>query len=98
MWELISPFVYLSRRVKASSGAPGATVGLELRVAVHGQQDRVLELQNIGTGRVLSSPGLFGGYPGSTAYIHNIRGADLTERARRGDAYPVADGDFEHPR
>ena len=55
------------------------------------------ELQNIGTGRVLSSPGLFGGYPGSTAYIHNIRGADLTERALRGEAYPVADGDFEHP-
>ena len=23
MWELISPFVYLSRRVKASSGGPG---------------------------------------------------------------------------
>ncbi|MHA0111911.1 hypothetical protein ACXYUI_33290, partial [Klebsiella pneumoniae] len=55
------------------------------------------ELQNLGCGRVLSSQGLFGGYPGATAYLHNIKGADLRERAANGDAYPVADGDFEHP-
>jgi acetone carboxylase gamma subunit len=46
---------------------------------------------------VLSAGGLFGGYPGPTAYIHNIHGADLIERARRGEAYPVADGDYESP-
>ena len=60
------------------------------------------ELQNIGTGRVLSSAGLFGGYPGATAYIHNIHGADLIERAasrrglpgrRRRLREPRADGD-----
>jgi len=98
MWELISPFVYLSRRVKASSGGPGRHRGgssFESLFMVN--KTAFWELQNIGTGRVLSSSGLFGGYPGATAYIHNIRGADLTERARRGEAYPVADGDFEHP-
>jgi len=46
---------------------------------------------------VLSSPGCSADTR-LNRYIHNIRGADLTERARRGDAYPVADGDFEHPR
>jgi len=98
MWELISPFVYLSRRVKASSGGPGRHRGgssFESLFMVN--KTPFWELQNIGTGRVLSSAGLFGGYPGATAYIHNIHGADLTERALRGEAYPVADGDFEHP-
>ena len=98
MWELISPFVYLSRRVKASSGGSGRHRGgssFESLFMVN--KTPFWELQNIGTGRVLSSAGLFGGYPGATAYIHNIHGADLTERALRGEAYPVADGDFEHP-
>ncbi|HXR29282.1 MAG TPA: hydantoinase B/oxoprolinase family protein [Solirubrobacteraceae bacterium] len=98
MWELISPFVYLSRRVKASSGGPGRHRGgssFESLFMVN--KTPFWELQNIGTGRVLSSSGLFGGYPGATAYIHNIHGADLTERAMRGEAYPVADGDFESP-
>jgi N-methylhydantoinase B/acetone carboxylase alpha subunit len=98
MWELISPFVYLSRRVKASSGGPGRHRGgssFESLFMVN--KTPFWELQNIGTGRVLSAGGLFGGYPGATAYIHNIHGADLIERARRGEAYPIADGDFEHP-
>ena len=32
-------------------------------------------------------PGLFGGYPGSASYVHNIKGADLLERA--GAARPI---------
>ncbi len=98
MWELISPFVYLSRRVKASSGGPGRHRGgssFESLFMVN--KTPFWELQNLGTGRMLTSAGLFGGYPGATAYIHNIHGADLSERARRGEAYPVADGDFESP-
>ena len=98
MWELISPFVYLSRRVKASSGGPGRHRGgssYESLFMVN--KTPFWELQNLGTGRVLASAGLFGGYPGATAHIHNIHGADLIERARRGEAYPVADGDFENP-
>lgn len=98
MWELISPFLYLSRRVKASSGGPGRHRGGSSFESLFMVNNTAFwELQNIGTGRVLASPGLFGGYPGATAYLHNIHGADLTERARRGEAYPVADGDFEAP-
>jgi acetone carboxylase gamma subunit len=98
MWELISPFVYLCRRVKASSGGPGRHRGgssFESLFMVN--KTPFWELQNIGTNRVLSSAGLFGGYPGATAYIHNIKGADLIERAHRGERYPVCDGDFESP-
>jgi N-methylhydantoinase B/acetone carboxylase alpha subunit len=98
MWELISPFVYLSRRVKASSGGPGRhRGGSSFESLFMLNKTPFWELQNIGTGRVLSAAGLFGGYPGATAYIHNLHGADLIERARRGEAYPVADGDFERP-
>ncbi len=98
MWELISPFLYLSRRVKASSGGPGRHRGGSSFESLFMVNNTAFwELQNIGTGRVLASPGIFGGYPGATAYIHNIHGADLLERARRGEAYPVCDGDFEAP-
>ena len=49
------------------------------------------ELQNLGTSRLFTSPGLFGGYPGSVAYIHNIRDNNLRDLAEAGEAYPVAD-------
>jgi N-methylhydantoinase B/acetone carboxylase alpha subunit len=98
MWELISPFVYLSRRVKASSAGTGRhRGGSSFESLFMLNKTPFWELQNIGTGRVLSAGGLFGGYPGPTAYIHNIHAPDLIERAHRGDAYPVADGDFESP-
>src|SRR3954454_503561 len=98
MWELICPMVYLSRRVKASSAGPGRHRGgssFESLLVVW--KTPFWELQNLGTTRVFSSAGLFGGYPGSCAYVHNIKDADLLERAQRGEAYPVADGDFENP-
>jgi len=98
MWELICPMAYLSRRIKASSAGSGRHRGgssFESLLMVWGTS--FWELQNLGTARVFSSQGLFGGYPGATAYVHNIKGADLIERARRGEAYPVCDGDFEDP-
>ena len=43
MWELISPFVYLSRKAKASTAGPGPPPRrLELRVAVHGLEHALL--------------------------------------------------------
>src|SRR5205807_417508 len=54
MWELISPFVYLSRRVKASSAGPGRHRGgssFESLFMVN--KTAFWELQNIGTNRVL---------------------------------------------
>jgi acetone carboxylase gamma subunit len=52
------------------------------------------ELQNLGTTRLFTSQGIFGGYPGSVAYIHNIRDNNLRELAEAGEAYPIADGPF----
>src|ERR1700676_3474677 len=95
---MISPFVNSSRRVKASSGgAARHRGGSSVESLLMYEKTPFLVLQNLGTGRVLASSVLFGGYPGASAYIHNIHGADLTERALRGEAYPVADGDFESP-
>jgi len=98
MWELISPFVYLSRRIKASSAGCGRHRGgssYESLFLVW--KTPFWEVQNLGTGLSFNSPGLFGGYPGSTAYIHNLRANDLFERAAAGEAYPVADGSYEEP-
>jgi N-methylhydantoinase B/oxoprolinase/acetone carboxylase alpha subunit/acetone carboxylase gamma subunit len=98
MWELITPIVYLSRRRKASSGGPGRHRGGSSHEAlfIHNKTP-FWAVQNMGAGKMFTSPGLFGGYPGALAYVHNVRGADLRERARRGDAYPVADGSFDEP-
>jgi N-methylhydantoinase B/oxoprolinase/acetone carboxylase alpha subunit/acetone carboxylase gamma subunit len=97
MWELICPMTYLSRRIKANTGGAGRHRGgssFESLLVVHGTQ--FWELQNLGSTRILAS-GIFGGYPGSASYVHNIKGADLLERARRGEAYPLCDGSFDDP-
>jgi N-methylhydantoinase B len=97
MWELICPMTYLSRRIKANTGGAGRHRGgssFESLLMVHGTE--FWELQNLGSTRILAS-GLFGGYPGSASYVHNIKRADLVERAQRGEAYPLADGSFDDP-
>ena len=40
---------------------------------------------------MLTSPGLFGGYPAPSAYVHNVFGSDIFEQAAAGEAYPVGD-------
>jgi acetone carboxylase gamma subunit len=98
MWELIAPILYLSRRRKASSGGPGRHRGGSSHEALFlHHKTPFWTVQNMGCNRTFTSPGLFGGYPGGMAYIHNIRGTDLIERAARGEAYPVADGSFDEP-
>jgi N-methylhydantoinase B len=98
MWELITPILYLSRRRKANSGGPGRHRGGSSHEALFlHHKTPFWTVQNMGCNRTFTSPGLFGGYPGGLAYIHNIRGADLVERANRGEAYPVADGSYDDP-
>jgi N-methylhydantoinase B len=98
MWELISPVLYLSRRLKANTAGPGRhRGGSSFESLFMFWKTPFWEVQNLGTTRLFTAPGLFGGYPGSCAYVHNVRGADLRERAARGEAYPVADGSFEDP-
>jgi N-methylhydantoinase B/acetone carboxylase alpha subunit len=95
MWELICPMIYLSRRIKPNTAGPGRHRGGSSFESLHMIWNTSFwELQNLGTTRLFTSPGLFGGYPGSVAYIHNIRDNNLTELAEAGEAYPVADGAF----
>jgi N-methylhydantoinase B len=98
MWELIAPILYVSRRRKASSAGSGRHRGGSSHEALFlHNKTPFWAVQNMGCGRMFTSPGIFGGYPGGLAYIHNIRDADLIERANRGEAYPVADGSFDDP-
>src|SRR3954452_6314236 len=98
MWELICPMTYLSRRIKANTAGPGRHRGGSSFESLHMIWNTPFwELQNLGTGKVFTSPGLFGGYPGSVSYIHNIRDNNLRELAEAGEAYPLCDGDWDHP-
>jgi N-methylhydantoinase B/oxoprolinase/acetone carboxylase alpha subunit/acetone carboxylase gamma subunit len=98
MWELISPMIYLSRRLKASTAGAGRhRGGSSFESLLMVWRTAFWELQNLGTTRVFSAAGIFGGYPGSAAYVHNIKRGDLRERAERGEAYPVGDGDWDDP-
>jgi N-methylhydantoinase B/oxoprolinase/acetone carboxylase alpha subunit/acetone carboxylase gamma subunit len=95
MWELICPMIYLSRRIKPNTAGPGRHRGGSSFESLHMVWNTPFwELQNLGSTRLFSSPGIFGGYPGSVAYIHNIRDNNLRELAEAGEAYPVADGAF----
>jgi len=94
MWELIEPFLYLSQRVKPNTAGPGRHRGGSgyecLRLA---WKTPFYEMQNIGHGRCFIQSGLWGGYPAATGYRHNVRGADLLERAQRGEPFPLAEPD-----
>jgi len=92
MWELVKPLLYLGRRIKPNTGGIGRHRGgssFESLFLVHNTPD--FELENINSGGMLSSPGLFGGYPAPSAYLHNVFGSDIYAQAANGDAYPVAD-------
>ncbi len=92
MWELVKPVIYLGRRIKPYTGGIGRHRGgssFESLMLIHGTPD--FEIENIGCGGMFTSPGLFGGYPGAQAYVHNVYGSDIYEKASNGETYPVAD-------
>ena len=98
MWELVKPMIYLGRRIKPNTGGWGRHRGgssFETLLLVNGTQD--FEIENIGAGGMLTSPGLFGGYPAPSAYVHNVFGSDIFEQAAAGKAYPVGDVGAEEP-
>jgi len=98
MWELVKPMIYLGRRIKPYTGGIGRHRGgssFESLLLVHNTPD--FEIENIGAGGMFTSPGLFGGYPAPSAYVHNIFGSDIYEQAAEGKAYPVADVSGEDP-
>jgi N-methylhydantoinase B/oxoprolinase/acetone carboxylase alpha subunit/acetone carboxylase gamma subunit len=92
MWELVKPMIYLGRRIKPYTAGIGRHRGgssFESLLLVHNTPD--FEVENIGAGGMFTSPGLFGGYPGAQAYVHNVYGSDIHEMAARGEAYPLGD-------
>ncbi len=98
MWELICPMIYLSRRIKPNTAGPGRHRGGSSFESLQMVWNTPFwELQNLGTTRLFISQGIFGGYPGSTAYVHNIRDNNLRALAESREAYPVADGPFSDP-
>ena len=98
MWELIWPMIYLSRRHQGEHGRRRAPPRrLELRVAARGPRTpRSGSSRTSAPTRILGL-GAVRRLSGLGAYVHNIKGADLVERAQRGEAYPVADGELRRP-
>ena len=94
MWELICPMIYLSRRIKPNTGGPGRHRGGSSSSRCTDLEHTLLGAPEPRHARLFTSQGIFGGYPGSVAYIHNIRDNNLRELAEAGEAYPVADGPF----
>lgn len=92
MWELVMPMLYLGRRIRPNTGGWGRHRGgssFESLLLVHGTQD--FEVESLGSGGMLTSPGLFGGYPAPSAYVHMVFGSDAYAQAAAGAAYPVGD-------
>ncbi len=93
VWELLEPALYLGRRLKPNSAGMGryrgGTAFESVRMAWGTDE---LFLQNNGNGLAFNSPGMFGGYPSSTGYIHNVRDTDMDERIENREPYPVRDG------
>jgi N-methylhydantoinase B/acetone carboxylase alpha subunit len=97
-WETSGPFLYMGRRVKANTAGIGrhrGGAGFESLYVIWNRLE--YEVQNIGTSKMFTSIGLFGGYPGATAHTHNLRDADFLERAKAGERYALGDGSFDDP-
>ena len=96
MWELIEPFLYLGQRVKASTAGSGRHRGGSgyetLRLA---WKTPMYEMQNITHGLTHCHSGLWGGYPGSAGYRHNVRDTNFFELVEGGQEYPTHDGSPE---
>ena len=66
MWELVKPMVYLGRQIKPNTGGSGRHRGgssFETLLLVNGTQD--FEIENIGAGGMLTSPGPLRRLPGA---------------------------------
>jgi N-methylhydantoinase B/oxoprolinase/acetone carboxylase alpha subunit len=96
MWEIIEPFLYLGQRVKASTAGSGRHRGGSgyetLRLA---WKTPFYEMQNIDHCKVHCHSGIWGGYPGSAGYRHNVRGTNMLELIKEGKPYPTHDGNPE---
>ena len=96
MWEIIEPFLFLGQGVKASSAGNGRHRGGSgyetLRFA---WKTPFYEMQNIDHSKTHSHSGLWGGYPGSAGYRHNVRNNNMFELIEQRSEYPSLDGNPE---
>jgi N-methylhydantoinase B/acetone carboxylase alpha subunit len=96
MWEIIEPFLYLGQRVKASTAGQGRRRGGSgyetLRLA---WKTPFYEMQNIDHSRLHCHSGMWGGYPGSAGYRHNVRDTNIFELIGAHLPYPTHDGNPE---
>jgi N-methylhydantoinase B len=94
VWELIIPFLYLGRGIKPNTAGMGkyrGGSGFQSVYSVWKTEDLVM--QNAGDGNCFPSAGIYGGYPSSTGYRHNVLKSDLLERFRNGERHPVREDD-----
>src|SRR6201999_1351299 len=85
-------------QIKASTGGIGRRrggAGFESLLLIWNRRE--YEVQNMGTHKMFTATGLFGGYPGACAHTHNLRDTDFLERAKNGERYATGDGSFDDP-
>lgn len=98
MWELLTPFLYIGRGIKASTGGPGRhRGGSGFETLFMTWNTPFQQVQQLGSAKIFISQGMFGGYPAATSYVHSLKNNDLIERAKRGESYPTMDGSYDDP-
>jgi len=86
--ELLSPMLYLHRRIQVDTGGAGTWRGgmaASMAFTVHGVPSTEALIMTHGL-EVPNSVGLFGGYPGSCVRQRLTRGSDLETRQKSGRA------------
>jgi N-methylhydantoinase B/acetone carboxylase alpha subunit len=98
MWELLTPFLYIGRGIKASTGGPGRhRGGSGFETLFMTWNTPFQQVQQLGSSKICVSPGIFGGYPAANSYVHSLKGSNLIEKANNGEAYPLRDGSYDEP-
>ncbi len=96
-WEILEPLLYLSRRIRPMTAGMGkfrGGSGFESIRMVYNTPEQ--SLYNLGTGKVFSSQGLWGGYPSMSHYRQSIKDTDMKERIAKQLPYPISDVDTEN--
>lgn len=98
MWELITPFLYLGRQIKANTAGLGRhRGGSGFESLFMTWNTPFFQVQQLGASKSFISPGIFGGYPAGTSYVHAVKNNNLIERAQAGESYPTGDGSYDDP-
>lgn len=92
-WENMEPLLYLGRRVKPNTAGNGkyrGGPGMESLRMVWKTDNQYI--YNTSDGFTVNGGGLFGGYPSSSGYRHNMFNTNMQELIQNKMPYPVKDG------